>query len=137
MKVKNLIHLNRYCNPYSSFLRPTSNLPRRPYLNNPGSSSSAYIADFSSSTSFCSHPYAAATTTIDFHSDTKLYSTASEQIHTTMTSAGMERGIGGRIETAFACAKDRGEAAFVSFVTAGYPTAQGEYYFCDLCVLHS
>jgi tryptophan synthase alpha subunit len=31
----------------------------------------------------------------------------------------------GRIEAAFAAAKERGEAAFVSFVTAGYPTAQG------------
>jgi len=38
-----------------------------------------------------------------------------------MTSANMERGAGGRIEEAFAAAKDRGEAAFVSFVTAGYP----------------
>lgn len=34
----------------------------------------------------------------------------------------MERGVGGRIEDAFASAKLRGEAAFVSFVTAGYPT---------------
>ena len=37
----------------------------------------------------------------------------------------MERGIGGRIEDAFQAAKDRGEAAFVTFVTAGYPTAKG------------
>ena len=36
------------------------------------------------------------------------------------------RGMGGRIEEAFAAAKAKGEAAFVSFVTAGYPTAQGE-----------
>jgi len=41
-----------------------------------------------------------------------------------MSSASMERGIGGRIEEAFAAAKDRGEAAFVSFVTAGYPTPE-------------
>ncbi len=30
-----------------------------------------------------------------------------------------------RIVRAFASAKERGEAAFVTFVTAGYPTARG------------
>ena len=35
----------------------------------------------------------------------------------------MERGQGGRIVDAFASAKDRGEAAFITFMTAGYPTA--------------
>ena len=39
--------------------------------------------------------------------------------------ANMERGVGGRIEDAFAAAKERGEAAFITFVTAGYPRAQG------------
>jgi tryptophan synthase alpha subunit len=39
----------------------------------------------------------------------------------------MERGVGGRIEDAFAAAKEQGEAAFVTFVTAGYPTAAGMY----------
>ena len=39
----------------------------------------------------------------------------------------MQRGVGGRIEEAFAAAKEKGEAAFVTFVTAGYPAAQGEY----------
>lgn len=39
--------------------------------------------------------------------------------------ADMERGIGGRIEQAFESAKERGEAAFVTFVTAGYPTKDG------------
>jgi len=38
------------------------------------------------------------------------------------TSAIMSRGYGGRIEAAFAAAKDKGEAAFVSFITAGYPS---------------
>jgi tryptophan synthase len=38
----------------------------------------------------------------------------------------MQRGIGGRIENAFEAAKERGEAAFVTFVTAGYPRAQGK-----------
>lgn len=37
----------------------------------------------------------------------------------------MERGVGGRIENAFADAKERGEAAFITFVTAGYPSAKG------------
>ena len=50
--------------------------------------------------------------------------------HTTnqsiMSSTNMGRGMGGRIEQAFATAKDKGEAAFVSFVTAGYPSIQGE-----------
>ena len=36
------------------------------------------------------------------------------------------RGMGGRIEEAFAAAKAKGEAAFVTFVTAGYPKAEGE-----------
>jgi len=35
-----------------------------------------------------------------------------------------KRGYGGRIEEAFASAKARGEAAFVTFVTAGYPRAE-------------
>ena len=35
------------------------------------------------------------------------------------------RGMGGRIEEAFASAKRRGEAAFVTFVTAGYPSKEG------------
>jgi hypothetical protein len=35
------------------------------------------------------------------------------------------RGMGGRIEEAFAAAKQKGEAAFVTFVTAGYPSAKG------------
>jgi len=38
----------------------------------------------------------------------------------------MERGVGGRIEEAFAAAKEKGEAAFVTFVTAGYPTKEGK-----------
>mmetsp|Transcript_14468 Transcript_14468/g.31798 ORF Transcript_14468/g.31798 Transcript_14468/m.31798 type:complete len:721 (-) Transcript_14468:65-2227(-) len=38
--------------------------------------------------------------------------------------ASMKRGRGGRIEEAFAMAKGSGRAAFVSFVTAGYPTKE-------------
>ena len=38
-------------------------------------------------------------------------------------SASMERGQGGRIVDAFASAKDREEAAFITFMTAGCPTA--------------
>ena len=43
-------------------------------------------------------------------------------------SSSMARGHNGRIEEAFAAAKDRGEAAFVTFVTAGFPTQEGELY---------
>ena len=52
-----------------------------------------------------------------------------------MISATMPRGSGGRIEDAFAAAKDRGEAAFVSFVTAGYPCAEGESVLVFLIIL--
>jgi hypothetical protein len=52
------------------------------------------------------------------------------QLHVASTEpisvANMQRGIGGRIENAFEAAKERGEAAFVTFVTAGYPRAQGK-----------
>jgi hypothetical protein len=37
----------------------------------------------------------------------------------------MQRGVGGRIEDAFAAAKEKGEAAFVTFVTAGFPASEG------------
>jgi hypothetical protein len=43
----------------------------------------------------------------------------------TPSVADMEKGVGGRIEDAFQAAKEKGEAAFVTFITAGYPTAQG------------
>lgn len=39
--------------------------------------------------------------------------------------ANMERGMGGRLEEAFEMAKARGEAAFVAFITAGYPRKEG------------
>jgi len=38
----------------------------------------------------------------------------------------MQRGHGGRIEDAFAKCKEKGEAAFVTFVTAGFPTKEGK-----------
>lgn len=38
----------------------------------------------------------------------------------------MQRGHGGRIEEAFAACKERNEAAFVTFVTAGFPVKEGE-----------
>ena len=43
----------------------------------------------------------------------------------TTSVADMRRGVGGRLEDAFEAAKTRGEAAFVTFVTAGYPTQEG------------
>jgi hypothetical protein len=42
----------------------------------------------------------------------------------TISVANMERGVGGRIEAAFEAAKQKGEAAFVTFITAGYPNAK-------------
>lgn len=42
-----------------------------------------------------------------------------------MAIADMERGMGGRIEAAFEAAKAKGEAAFITFITAGYPTRAG------------
>ena len=51
----------------------------------------------------------------------------------------MPRGHGGRIEEAFAKCKERGEAAFVPFITAGYPAKEGERRdetrapFCGRC----
>ena len=48
----------------------------------------------------------------------------------------LKRGSGGRLEDAFLAAKARNEAAFVAFVTAGFPTAEGEWvtlswlFFC-------
>lgn len=38
----------------------------------------------------------------------------------------MAKGYDGRLEASFKAAKEKGEAAFVTFVTAGYPSAQGE-----------
>jgi hypothetical protein len=63
---------------------------------------------------------------------TPLRSTASKSALNVASSveaeavAKMERGVGGRIEEAFALSKERGEAAFITFVTAGYPTAAGK-----------
>ena len=38
----------------------------------------------------------------------------------------MQRGHNGRIEEAFAKCKEKGEAAFVTFVTAGFPSKEGK-----------
>lgn len=48
----------------------------------------------------------------------------------------MPRGMGGRIEEAFATAKEKGEAAFVTFVTAGYPTKDGKLRLFGIYVEH-
>jgi hypothetical protein len=45
----------------------------------------------------------------------------------TIAVVDMERGVGGRIEAAFEAAKEKGKAAFVTFITAGYPTSQGKF----------
>lgn len=44
-----------------------------------------------------------------------------------MAVSDMERGMGGRIEAAFEAAKAKGEAAFITFITAGYPTRAGTF----------
>ena len=41
----------------------------------------------------------------------------------------MERGMGGRLESAFESAKEKREAAFVAFMTAGYPKAEGTFVY--------
>ena len=43
-----------------------------------------------------------------------------------MSVESMQRGHGGRIEDAFAKCKEKGEAAFVTFVTAGFPAKEGK-----------
>lgn len=59
-------------------------------------------------------------------STTKLSVASAESRSVDISDLG--RGMGGRIEEAFAAAKSKGEAAFVTFVTAGYPTKEGMYY---------
>lgn len=51
----------------------------------------------------------------------------SANLDSSMASADsmMKGGRGGRIEDAFRASKSKGEAAFITFVTAGYPTANG------------
>jgi hypothetical protein len=49
----------------------------------------------------------------------------SANLDTISASNTMKGGQGGRIEDAFRAAKAKGEAAFITFVTAGYPTAHG------------
>ena len=44
----------------------------------------------------------------------------------------MERGHNGRIEQAFAQAKERGDAAFITFVTAGFPDKDGEFIISNI-----
>jgi hypothetical protein len=51
----------------------------------------------------------------------------------TMAFTDMERGVGGRIEAAFEAAKNKGEAAFITFITAGYPNPQGRSIYGFRC----
>lgn len=41
-----------------------------------------------------------------------------------VSTAEMSRGYDGRLEATFAAAKDKGESAFITFITAGYPRAE-------------
>jgi len=59
------------------------------------------------------------------------YNNSTNSINRKMSAVqSMERGHNGRIEEAFAQAKERGEAAFVTFVTAGFPEKDGESIHC-------
>ena len=46
-----------------------------------------------------------------------------------IATADMERGMGGRLESAFESAKEKREATFVAFMTAGYPKAEGTFVY--------
>jgi len=67
---------------------------------------------------------AAANTQSVRHLTTKLNVASADPI----SVEDMERGVGGRIEAAFGAAKEKGEAAFVTFITAGYPNKEGEWF---------
>jgi len=54
-------------------------------------------------------------------------SSSSQQQNITNVES-MSRGHDGRIEHAFAKCKERNEAAFVTFVTAGFPSKEGKGY---------
>ena len=59
------------------------------------------------------------------------YNNSTNSINRKMSAVqSMARGHNGRIEEAFAQAKERGEAAFVTFVTAGFPEKDGESIHC-------
>lgn len=90
-----------------------------------GSSSLESTAAFSLPTTARQAKTAAHTTTSNLpHTDrTQLRMVTSTE---PTSVADMQRGIGGRLEDAFEAAKERGEAAFVTFVTAGYPRAEGK-----------
>ena len=77
--------------------------------------------------------YGVATATTAAAQTTRRYTSSTLQVASadTIAVADMERGVGGRVEAAFEAAKNKGEAAFVTFITAGYPAAQGAYdYKC-------
>jgi hypothetical protein len=75
------------------------------------------------------------------HRESLLRTIASETLSSSSSSTfvinNLERRMGGRIEQAFASAKERGEAAFVTFVTAGYPDAHGTYITVNMRMLTS
>jgi hypothetical protein len=95
----------------------------------------SYVSTLRSTLAFTVAPTANSAvhhSTLNSKLSNKLISTASSALNMVASLsveaevvAKMERGVGGRIEEAFAQAKQRGEAAFVTFVTAGYPSAAG------------
>ena len=92
---------------------------------------------FHSTTAFSSSVSKASTFGLKKHSIAHPTRTSPLAVATSddIAIADMERGIGGRLEDAFQSAKERGEAAFVTFVTAGYPRAQGEYTYIHMGLL--
>ena len=78
--------------------------------------------------SLLTFPYALAFSGHSYHkARSPLTTVAQVSAIDTPDVASLERGMGGRIEEAFASAKERGEAAFVTFVTAGYPEKKGAF----------
>jgi hypothetical protein len=73
------------------------------------------------------HAFFATATTNNHQHPSSARSVASSSTDSTLVDiSDLGRGMGGRIEDAFAASKAKGEAAFITFVTAGYPTAQGK-----------
>lgn len=52
-----------------------------------------------------------------------------------MSVQSMARGFDGRIEAAFAKCKEAGEAAFVTFLTAGFPVKEGKKHMHRIIII--
>ncbi len=54
---------------------------------------------------------------------------------TSSPALSMARGFDGRIEAAFAKCKEAGEAAFVTFLTAGFPVKEGKKHMHRIIII--